>query len=152
MCDAVDFVTARNRMAAWGSHGGREFQPHRAHPPNPAPLATRLGDVKALRAELLHYFVRQHLVKPLVLVPRFRVPLLQEVLRLSVATFTQCVERAEAAFPAQAPFHLEDRILMVDHDWHDVIYGALRRALADADPGRSQQQPAGGMPFYCHDA
>jgi hypothetical protein len=149
--DFADFLTGDYRFRAWGTHGRQSFQPHRGTVAGSTPLAEIDPALeRQLTVRCLRYFARQHVIKPLVLVPSFRRPALQ-ALGLDPSAFESAAEAAERAHPAGEPFHLEDRVLAVDAAFLDPIHRALVNAQARMDAGGhdpAQHSAGWEIPFH----
>ncbi len=147
--DPRDFLTGDRRMAAWGQHGRDRFQPFREKASGD-PFANIAGsEERELVRRCLRYFVRHHVVKPLVLVPALREPTLKGALGLCPNRFSALVE---ARLAARAPLHdftLEDVVLDVDAAAHGEILAALEARIERAADGEGATND---VPFHCRGA
>ena len=129
----MDFLTGELRFQAWGSHGGVAFQSCRTSRGADRVLPEITPELEIeLTSRCLRYFTRQHVIKPLVLVPRFREPILSR-LGLDPGAFERAVEKVSRAEDEgeREPFFLEDRVLSVDAEFHEPVFHALAAAIAD---------------------
>lgn len=149
MLDPVEFITGAKRYLSMGSEGEKLFQDARAF----RKLRNPFKDLdenkqKEILDISLRYFIRHHIIKPLIFIKKFRAPILKELFHINLEGFSENVNDAFENHKKNQRLFLDDIVLYVDNLYNYNIYCKLKRYLNSFSP-EEMSTACNEIPFHC---
>ncbi|MCD4679443.1 MAG: hypothetical protein K8S00_03555, partial [Bacteroidales bacterium] len=150
MNNPLEFLTGADRYDAMGSEGKTLFQKMRSFLPQTDPFA-RFDTQKQreVAAMCLPYFIRHHIIKPLIVIEKFREAIIGELFGFNVVEFSRVVDYVQQVHLSSKSASFDNVILEVDKAYNKRMHERLETLLQSLPDELIDALPQ-GIAFHCH--